>query len=262
MSLTTRALTARKSAIRGSAALALGLFGSSGAWAQCTDNFNYRAVNVPGPGQFAPVSVLAPLGTGSSLSAFISTINYGQHGLPDEYERLCQRAGRPAARSAGRRCVGACHWWNCRHENDQLRHPRSVRARRAASRDGDADLPYDYPAGLRRLPGRPRHFDTERRGHRGQLALGRDRRLLRGQDQGQDAGRNLHPTPTSLVSPSPRRPGPSAQKRKCRSRESTPPSPRGTSSSTVKSAWTSIRTVCRIATTVSLASSSTRAASR
>jgi opacity protein-like surface antigen len=75
MSLTTRAFIARKGAILGSAALALGLFGSSGAWAQCTDNFNFRANNVPSPGQFAPVSVLAPLGTGSSLSAFISTIN-------------------------------------------------------------------------------------------------------------------------------------------------------------------------------------------
>jgi opacity protein-like surface antigen len=75
MSLTTRASTVRKGAILGGAALAVGLFGSSGAWAQCTDTFNFRAANVPSPGQFAPVSVLAPLGTGSSLSAFISTIN-------------------------------------------------------------------------------------------------------------------------------------------------------------------------------------------
>ena len=64
-----------KRAILGSAALAVGLLGSSGAWAQCTDTFNFRAANVPSPGQFAPVSVLAPLGTGSSLSAFISTMN-------------------------------------------------------------------------------------------------------------------------------------------------------------------------------------------
>jgi opacity protein-like surface antigen len=75
MGFTTRGLTPRKSAIFGGAALALGMLGSSGAWAQCTDNFNFSAANVPSPGQFAPVSVLAPLGTGSSLSAFISTIN-------------------------------------------------------------------------------------------------------------------------------------------------------------------------------------------
>src|SRR4029453_2312061 len=75
MGFTARGVTPGKSAILGGAALALGMLGSSGAWAQCTDNFNFRAANVPSPGQFAPVSVLAPLGTGSSLSAFISTIN-------------------------------------------------------------------------------------------------------------------------------------------------------------------------------------------
>jgi opacity protein-like surface antigen len=50
----------------------MGLAGSSGAWAQCTDNFNFFA-NING--QPTPVATLLPLGTGSSLSALTSTIN-------------------------------------------------------------------------------------------------------------------------------------------------------------------------------------------
>jgi opacity protein-like surface antigen len=65
----------RRSLLCSSAALAAALLASSGAWAQCTDNFNFRALNVPSPGQSAPVSVLVPLGAGSSLSALTSTIN-------------------------------------------------------------------------------------------------------------------------------------------------------------------------------------------
>jgi opacity protein-like surface antigen len=95
MGLTTRAYIARKGAILGSAALALGLFGSSGAWAQCTDNFNFRANNVPSPGQFAPVSVLAPLGTGSSLSAFISTINSVNTAFLTNTSAFVSAPGRP-----------------------------------------------------------------------------------------------------------------------------------------------------------------------
>src|SRR5437762_1213658 len=64
-----------KSAILGGAALAVGLLGSSGAWAQCTDNFNFTALNIPVPGARAPVQDLLPLGRGSSLSAFTATIN-------------------------------------------------------------------------------------------------------------------------------------------------------------------------------------------
>ena len=59
----------------GVAALAAGLFGSSQAWAQCTDNFNYATVNAPAIGQVSPISVGFPLGTGSTLSALTSTIN-------------------------------------------------------------------------------------------------------------------------------------------------------------------------------------------
>jgi len=73
MGSTARAFTARKGAILGSAALALGLFGSSGAWAQCTDNFNYFGVIGGGPS--VPISQFLPLGRGSSLSALTSTIN-------------------------------------------------------------------------------------------------------------------------------------------------------------------------------------------
>jgi len=75
MTLSTRLLAARKSATLGGTALAFAMLGSSGAWAQCTDNFDFRARDVPSPGQFAPVSVLVPLGTGSSVSALVSTIN-------------------------------------------------------------------------------------------------------------------------------------------------------------------------------------------
>ena len=95
MGFTTRAYIARKGAILGSAVLALELFGSSGAWAQCTDNFNFRAANVPSPGQFAPVSVLAPLGTGSSLSAFISTINSVNTAFLTNTSAFVSAPGRP-----------------------------------------------------------------------------------------------------------------------------------------------------------------------
>jgi hypothetical protein len=75
MSLVTRLLAARGRAILGGAALSVGLIAAPGAWAQCTDNFNFVAANVPSPDQFAPVSVLAPLGAGSSLNALTSMIN-------------------------------------------------------------------------------------------------------------------------------------------------------------------------------------------
>ena len=65
----------RKSALFGGAALATGLLGSSGAWAQCTDNFAFRGQNIPAATQFAPVQDLLPLGRGSSLGALTATIN-------------------------------------------------------------------------------------------------------------------------------------------------------------------------------------------
>src|SRR5581483_3037498 len=72
MSFVPRLPNARKGAILGSAALVLGLAGPPGAWAQCTDNFNFFGLigGVP-----TPVQNLLPLGTGSSLSALTSTIN-------------------------------------------------------------------------------------------------------------------------------------------------------------------------------------------
>ena len=56
------------------ATLAVGLLGSSSAWAQCRDNFNYAFIDTPGPGGI-PVAAGFPLGGGSSLSALTSTIN-------------------------------------------------------------------------------------------------------------------------------------------------------------------------------------------
>jgi opacity protein-like surface antigen len=76
--LTTRPAKAggRKRAVwEAGVALAVGLLGASSAWAQCTDNFNFVAVNVPAPGGVSPVSTLLPFGTGSSLGALTSTIN-------------------------------------------------------------------------------------------------------------------------------------------------------------------------------------------
>jgi len=72
MTLSTRLLAARKSATLGSATLALAMLGSSGASAQCTDNFNFFGIV---GGQPKPVQELLPLGRGSSVSAFVSTIN-------------------------------------------------------------------------------------------------------------------------------------------------------------------------------------------
>jgi opacity protein-like surface antigen len=72
MNFVPRRPTARRSAILGSAALILGTLGSSGAWAQCTDNFNFFATIGGTP---TPAQNLLPLGTGSSLSALTSTIN-------------------------------------------------------------------------------------------------------------------------------------------------------------------------------------------
>src|SRR5262249_32801954 len=54
-------------------ALTTGLFATSGAWAQCADNFNVISF-IPGKG-FQPVQALTPLGTGPSLGALTSTIN-------------------------------------------------------------------------------------------------------------------------------------------------------------------------------------------
>ena len=65
--------TSRHRALLGGVALVMGLLGTSGAYAQCTDNFNF--VGNLGGGNFVPVSTLLPLGAGSSLSALTSTIN-------------------------------------------------------------------------------------------------------------------------------------------------------------------------------------------
>jgi autotransporter-like protein len=60
----------RKNAFLGSAALIAALSASSGAWAQCSDNFNVVASSAA---TFGPASSFSPFG--SSLNAFISTMN-------------------------------------------------------------------------------------------------------------------------------------------------------------------------------------------
>jgi opacity protein-like surface antigen len=54
-------------------ALTVMQFGTTGAWAQCTDNYP-AIVPIPGGG-FASAAQVFPLGGGSSVAAFVSTIN-------------------------------------------------------------------------------------------------------------------------------------------------------------------------------------------
>ena len=56
------------------AALVVGMVASSGAWAQCRDNFNYSLVQSP-PSPYVPASFGFPLGVGATLSSFTSTMN-------------------------------------------------------------------------------------------------------------------------------------------------------------------------------------------
>jgi hypothetical protein len=112
------------------------------------------------------------------LSALTSTINTVNTAFLTSTTAFVG-SGRPAARSAGRRRVGSCHRRHGRHQHDQHSHPRRVEGNACNTpRHGRADLQYEDQAGLLGLPSRPRHLDPERRGHRGQLALGRDRRYL------------------------------------------------------------------------------------
>src|SRR5262245_51465082 len=60
-----------RGALTGIVVLMVGLCGSSAAWAQCRDTFNYALVNPP----FIPAAFGFPLGIGASLSSFTSTIN-------------------------------------------------------------------------------------------------------------------------------------------------------------------------------------------
>jgi opacity protein-like surface antigen len=72
MARTTTAALAQKALLVSAAALTASLIGSSGAWAQCRDSFNFVGIigGVP-----TPVASLLPLGTGSSLSALTANIN-------------------------------------------------------------------------------------------------------------------------------------------------------------------------------------------
>ena len=228
MGFTTRVVTPRKSAILGGAALALGMLGSSGAWAQCTDNFNFRATNVPSPGQFAPVSVLAPLGTGSSLSAFISTINSVNTAFLTNTTAFVSAPGKPQPDQQGGGVWGRVIGGSVDTKTTStgsidvsaLGQPPDT-----GKQTCHTTVRQDYVG----LSIRPRHLDPERRRHGSQLALGRDRRLLRGPHQGQDTRRDLHEPELCRALLHSRR-APSAPKRKSPTSASIPPSPRATSS--------------------------------
>lgn len=101
MSLVTRLQAARNRAVMGGAALLAGMVAAPGAWAQCTDNFNFVGTNVPAVGGRAPVSTLVPLGTGSSLSAFISTINTINTAFLTQTTAFVSAPGNPAPDQQG-----------------------------------------------------------------------------------------------------------------------------------------------------------------
>ena len=100
--------------------------------------------------------------------------------------------------------MGPRDGWNGRHQQHR-RDDHSVRVQSGScARHGHADLQYDDPPGLQGLSGRPRHLHPERRRHRRELALRRDRRLRRGQDQGHLGRAYASPLVPSTPGPSAR----------------------------------------------------------
>ena len=162
---------------------------------------------------------------------------YGQYRLPDEHDRLRQRAGRPQPDQQGGGVWGRVIAGTVDTKTNStgtLDLSRLHSQRQSGHRH--AELQYHDPAGLLGLPGRPRHLHPERRRHRRQLALGRDGRLPRGQDQGHHAGRTFT-NPNFPALPSPRRRDLQRRHRRCRSSASTRPSPRATSSLDGQARW-------------------------
>ena len=117
---------------------------------------------------------------------------YHQHRLFDDHQRLCQRTGRHGRRSAGRRRMGP-HY--CRHGRHQHASTGTLNTARREAAHWHAELQFDHAAGLLGLSGWPRHLDLERWRHRRELALRRDRRILRGQTKDiTPAGSYTNPT--------------------------------------------------------------------
>ena len=200
----------------------VGLFGPSAAWAQCTDTFNFRAANVPSPGQFAPQCW--PRWGRARRQRIHLDDELGQYGLFDEYERLCQRARQSTARSTGWWCVGARLGGTVETKTDEPTHPLgTARGSLPLARHGTQTC-----------------HTTTRQDYVG-YQVGHDISIL----NGGGTGANWHwgvtagyfEAKTKDMRPGPRRPRPSwVFHARCRSWASTPPLPRATSSWTAKCA--------------------------
>jgi opacity protein-like surface antigen len=76
----------------------LGLAGPSGAWAQCSDDFNYSFIAPP---PYLSATVAFPLGVGSSLSALTSTINTVNTAFLTSTSAFVSSPGNPAPDQQG-----------------------------------------------------------------------------------------------------------------------------------------------------------------
>ncbi len=159
-------------ALLGGAALVLGLLGSSGAWAQCRDNFNYSDLRPP----YLPAPFAFPLGIGATLSSFTSTINTINTAFLTSTSAFVSAPGGPPPDQQGggawSRVVAGTVETNTSSVGTLTGPPGAVPP------GGDAKLRCQHTAELRWLPGRPRHIGPERWRHRCQLACRRDWRLL------------------------------------------------------------------------------------
>ena len=176
----------------GGAALAMGVFSSTGAWAQCVDNFNVAAT-IPGVG-LQPVQRLVPLGTGPSLGALTSTINTVNTAFLTGTSAFVSAPGGPVPDQQGGGVWGRMIAGTVETSYQQHRRPYPGPHQLASAglrSYGHTDLQHDGQARLLGLPGRAGHLDPERRRHRGELALGCDSRLYRGENQGHDSGGSL-----------------------------------------------------------------------
>jgi hypothetical protein len=122
---------------------------------------------------------------------------YGQHGLLDQHERLCQRAGQPTAGPTGGRRVGSRHRGHGRYRYLQRRRPRHLTGAphpadaAAGARNGQATLQYLRHPGLLGLSGGPRHRHPQSCRERGKLALRCDGGVPAGQHQRHHVARLL-----------------------------------------------------------------------
>ena len=228
--------------LAGGAALAMGVFSSTGAWAQCADNFNLAAI-IPGVG-LQPVQRLVPLGTGPSLGALTSTINTVNTAFLTGTSAFVSAPGGPVPDQQGGgvwgRMIAGTAETSASSTGALTQGPINPPAPGFVP-DGHPELQHDRQARLLGLPGRPGHLDPERRRHRGELALGCDRRLYRVRKPRIRRRQELTSTRLFGAVRLRRRPARSAPTPSCRSSASTRPTRRATSFSTARHAGISTR---------------------